>query len=87
MKEDNKRRAKDDEMEAEEENNTDIFEDFLGVNVKATYMDFEQLKVARGRLVQIDDFHVKITGPLGTIIIHRNDLKKMSESKPKRGRQ
>ena len=58
-----------------------IFEDLLGKDVKAPYVDGGQFKIARGKLISIHGGFVKITGNLGTIIINEKNIQKMSELK------
>ena len=55
-----------------------VFEDFLGDEVKAPYMDGTQFKIARGKLDSIDNGFLKISGRLGTIIINEKNIEKMS---------
>jgi hypothetical protein len=58
-----------------------VFQDFIGMHVKAPYRDGTVLKVARGVLVDIEDGFVKISGKLGTIIINEKNIEKMSRLK------
>ena len=62
-----------------QQNDIDIFEDFIGKNVKVIYMDVKAYKVARGRLVDYNDKFVKIQGSLGTIMINVNKIEKITE--------
>ncbi|MBS3142888.1 hypothetical protein J4464_05880 [Candidatus Woesearchaeota archaeon] len=57
------------------------FSDFIGEFVKAPYRDGSQLKIARGRLEEVNDGFVKVTGKLGTIIINAKNIEKMSKIK------
>jgi len=61
--------------------NDSIFGEFLGQDVKAPYKDGTQFKIARGRLEAITNGFVKISGPLGTIIINEKNIEKMSRLK------
>lgn len=56
-----------------------IFDDFIGQNVKVPYRDGTQFKVARGKLDNINNGFVKISGVLGTIIINEKNIEKMSK--------
>jgi hypothetical protein len=55
-----------------------VFEEFIGYEVKAPYKDGEHFKIARGTLVSITNGFVKIKGNLGTIIINEQNIQKMS---------
>ena len=55
-----------------------IFDEFVGREVKAPYRDGHVLKVARGILKEEDDLFIKIQGTIGTIIINKADITKMS---------
>jgi len=57
------------------------FEDFLGEYVKAPYKDGSQIKIARGKLAEVNDGFVKVVGKLGTIIINSKNIEKMSKVK------
>ena len=57
---------------------TTPFDEFVGKRVKAPYKDGGQFKIAKGILVTARQGFVKITGELGTIIIHQNNIEKMS---------
>lgn len=59
------------------------FSDFLGEQIKAPYKDGSQLKIARGRLAEINNGFVKVVGKLGTIIINSKNIEKMSRLKNK----
>lgn len=59
--------------------NQTLFEDFLGENIKVPYKDGNQIKVARGKLEEIDNGFIKIVGKLGTIIINSSNVEKMSK--------
>ncbi len=54
------------------------FSDFVGEYVKAPYRDGSQLKIARGRLEEVNGGFVKVVGRLGTIIINSKNIEKMS---------
>jgi hypothetical protein len=56
----------------------DPFTEFLGEYVKAPYRDGSQIKIARGRLEEINNGFVKVVGRLGTIIINSKNIEKMS---------
>ena len=60
-----------------------MFEEFLGQEVKVPYTDGAQFKVARGILREINNGFVKITGTLGTIIINEKNIEKMTVLKKK----
>ena len=60
---------------------TDPFVVFLGEDVKAPYKDGNQLKIARGRLEEINNGFVKVVGRLGTIIINSKNIQRMSKLK------
>ena len=55
-----------------------LFEEFVGMEVKAPYKDGTQFKVARGVLEDINNGFVKIKGRLGTIVINEKNIEKMS---------
>ena len=55
-----------------------MFDEFLNQEVKCPYKDGSQLKVARGILLEVKGGFIKIKGDLGTIIINKNALIKMS---------
>ncbi|MCK5282004.1 MAG: hypothetical protein KAK00_01215 [Nanoarchaeota archaeon] len=55
-----------------------VFEEFIEKEVKAPYRDGTQFKIARGKLVSINNGFVKIKGGLGTIIINEKNIEKMS---------
>lgn len=57
------------------------FADFIGMDIKAPYKDGNQIKIARGKLEEINDGFVKIVGRLGTIIINSKNIEKMSKIK------
>ena len=57
------------------------FNDFLGEYVKAPYKDGNQIKIARGKLAEVNDGFVKVIGKLGTIIINSKNIEKMSKVK------
>mgnify|MGYP006283262855 CR=1 FL=1 len=57
------------------------FEGFLGEYVKAPYRDGRSLKIARGRLEEINGGFVKVVGKLGTIVINSKNIEKMSRLK------
>lgn len=54
-----------------------IFNEFLGKDVKCCYLDFDQQKIARGKLEQLDSDLIKISGKLGVIIINKKVIQKM----------
>jgi hypothetical protein len=54
-----------------------MFEEFIGMEVKAPYRDGSQFKVARGTLKEEDSDFVKISGKLGIIIIKKTNIEKM----------
>ena len=58
-----------------------LFEEFIGKEVKVPYKDGTQFKVARGVLKNIDNGFVKIVGNLGTIIINERNIEKMALTK------
>lgn len=62
----------------------DLFEEFIGHEVKAPYKDGTQFKIARGRLKEITNGFVKIEGRLGTIIINSKNIEKMALLQSKR---
>lgn len=51
-----------------------IFSVFLGKSVKAPYRDGDQVKIARGELIEYSDGFLKIRGRLGTIVINERNL-------------
>jgi len=59
------------------------FEEFAGKEVKTTYKDGTQFKIARGVLNSVTNGFVKITGTLGTIVINEKNIEKMSLLKTK----
>ena len=59
--------------------NNNLFNEFLGEEVKAPYKDGTQFKIARGVLQEINNGFVKIRGELGTIIINEKNIEKMSK--------
>lgn len=56
----------------------EMFEEFLGKEVKCPYKDGTQFKIARGTLQEIKNGFIKIKGNLGTIIINEKNIEKMS---------
>ena len=56
----------------------DLFEEFVGKEIKAPYKDGNQFKIARGTLKEINNGFVKIVGNLGTIIINQKNIEKMA---------
>lgn len=54
-----------------------MFEEFIGKNVKCCYTDYDQHKIARGELKEIEGDLIKISGKLGTLIINKNSIVKM----------
>ena len=61
-----------------EDKEKSVFEDFLEKDIKASYKDGTQFKIARGNLVTLAKGFVKIKGKLGTIIINEHNIEKMS---------
>ena len=61
-------------------NNTtgSIFDEFLGELVKVPYRDGSQFKIAKGTLTEIKEGFIKITGPLGTIVLKEENIERMS---------
>ena len=55
-----------------------LFDEFVGMEVKAPYRDGSQFKIARGTLTEIKGGFVKIRGKLGTIIINEKNIEKMA---------
>jgi len=55
-----------------------VFEEFLGEEIKAPYRDGGQFKIARGKLIEINNSFLKIAGKLGTIIINEKNIERMS---------
>lgn len=55
-----------------------LFEEFLGQDVKVPYKDGDQFKIARGTLKGISKGFIKIEGDLGTIIVNGKNVEKMS---------
>jgi hypothetical protein len=62
-----------------------MFEEFFKKEVKCCYKDFDQNKIARGKLVEINNGLIKITGRLGTIIIRDTQVMKMGLLKKNEG--
>lgn len=58
-----------------------MFKEFINKNVKVLYLDRDQKRIARGLLKEEDDMFIKVSGPLGTIIIKKNSVEKMGELK------
>ena len=58
-----------------------LFNKFIKKEVKATYHDNDQHKVARGLLEETENGFVQITGRLGTIIINEKYIIKMALAK------
>ena len=58
-----------------------IFDEFLGQEVKTPYKDGTQLKIAYGKLDAIKGNFVRIDGRLGIIIINKKNIEKMSRVK------
>jgi hypothetical protein len=61
-----------------------VFQEFVGVEVKAPYKDGNQYKIARGKLDSINNGFLKIIGMLGTIIINEKNIEKMSRVSERR---
>lgn len=57
---------------------SEMFKDFIGKEVKAPYRDGSQFKIARGKLVDLNNGFVKIAGKLGIIIINEKNIEKMA---------
>jgi len=55
----------------------EMYEEFMNKKVKVVFKDGPKEKIARGRLVGIDDPLLKISGNLGSIIIHKDTVRKM----------
>ena len=55
-----------------------LFDEFVGQEVKAPYRDGTQFKIARGTLQEISGGFVKIKGRLGTIVINEKNIEKMA---------
>jgi hypothetical protein len=62
---------------------SNLFEEFIGHEIKAPYKDGTQFKIARGTLKEINNGFVKIVGKLGTIIINEKNIEKMALIKNK----
>ena len=58
-----------------------IFEEFIGKEVKAPYIDGTQYNIARGVLEENKEGFVKIRGKLGLIIINEQNIQKMALAK------
>ncbi len=58
-----------------------LFDEFVGMEVKAPYRDGNQFKIARGKLEEINNGFVKIRGKLGTIVIAEKNIEKMAQLK------
>ena len=58
-----------------------VFDTFVGKNVKVSYRDGTQFKIARGILNASTSGFLKISGRLGTIIINENSIEKLSDLK------
>jgi len=55
----------------------EMFEEFKGKKVKVPYRDGDQMKIAKGELVSVDENFIKVSGRLGTIIINKENVQKM----------
>jgi len=55
----------------------EMFNEFLGKEVKVPYKDGSQFKIARGVLIENREGFVKIKGTLGTIVINTKNIEKM----------
>ena len=55
-----------------------LFQEFVGQEVKAPYKDGEQFRIARGVLEDVNNGFVKIRGRLGLIVINEKNIEKMS---------
>jgi hypothetical protein len=62
-----------------------LFDEFVGQEVKAPYRDGSQFKIARGTLKEINNGFLKIVGRLGTIIINEKNVEKMALVRNKGG--
>ncbi len=62
-----------------QQNDNDIFEEFVGKEVKVPYTDGAMHKIARGRLVGYNQKFVKIHGSLGTIMINVDNIERIAK--------
>jgi len=60
-----------------------MFAEFLGKQVKASYQDNHQFRIARGILLLNENGFLKIKGKLGTIFINEQDIRKIALGKEK----
>lgn len=58
-----------------------LFEEFLGEQVKLSYQDGDQYKLAKGILESCEGGFLKITGRLGTLVINESNAIKMGITK------
>lgn len=63
----------------EREIKENIFQEFLGQEVKAPFRDGSQYNIARGKLVAIDQGFLKISGDLGIIVINERNIVRISK--------
>lgn len=56
----------------------EMMEEFIGKEVKVTFRDGENLKIARGILADYSDGLVKVSGSRGILIISSSSIQKMS---------
>jgi len=54
-----------------------VFKEFMGKDVKATYTDGQQHRIAKGVIVELLGGFVKIKGDLGTIVINESSIVKL----------
>lgn len=59
----------------------DIMEEFIGKEVKVPFDDGGESRIASGTFITYDKDFIKVTGKLGTLIIGRNTIFKISETK------
>lgn len=57
----------------------EVFAEFIGKQVKCSYKDGTQFKIARGVLESCSNGFLKIRGRLGLIIINEKNVEKISE--------
>ena len=55
-----------------------VFNEFVGKEVKAPFLDGNKLKVAKGKLVSASNGFVKIQGKLGTVVINEKNVERMA---------
>jgi len=56
----------------------EIFDTFIGKQIKATYRDGTQFKIAKGKLELASKGFLKVNGKLGIIIINQNTIEKLA---------